>query len=129
MKRTPLVRKTPLVNRSQMRRGRAPRPFSPKKKEGVTDGVAQAVIRRSGGICERCKVKPGTQLHHRVTKGKARGGPHDEFNLCHLCHECHHVHAHGQLEHPWYVRGYFLGGKYVGRDQDYHLHYNGCPPT
>jgi 5-methylcytosine-specific restriction endonuclease McrA len=113
VKRTPLVRKTPMRSQSQLKRS--------KKKPGVTADVAQAVKRRSGGICERCRVAPGTELHHRVCR--SRGGPHDEFNLVDLCYDCHHVHAHGMLEHPWYVRGRFIRGEYRGKDESYQEHY------
>lgn len=120
MKRTPLRRKTPMRSQSQLRRTRI-KPYKPKKESRIPDAVGAAVKRRSRGICERCQIKPGTELHHRVTR--ARGGPHDEFNLVHLCSECHHVHAHGQLEHPWYVKGRFLRGKYLGEDKAYREHY------
>lgn len=123
MKRTPIVRKTPLrQGTTRMRRGRV-RPISERKAPGVSDEVAQEVIGRSRGICERCKKKPGTDLHHRVTR--ARGGPHDAFNLVHLCSECHHVWAHGQNEWPWLVPGSFLRGVYRGPDEAYQAQYPG----
>ena len=92
----------------------------------VTPDVALEVRARSHDICERCKVKPATDMHHKVTR--ARGGPGDAFNLAHLCSDCHHVHAHGHLEHPWYVEGYFIGGLYHGPDEAYQDHYPTPPP-
>lgn len=103
------------------RQKRIPPRSRSRPREGVTDEVAQEVIRRSGGICERCRVRPGTELHHRVTR--ARGGPHDAFNLAHLCGECHHVWAHGENEYPWLVPGYFIRGVYHGIDEAYRAQY------
>ena len=121
VKRAPIARKTPMRQAGgQMRRSRV-RPVSKRKAPGVTDAVAGEVIGRSGGICERCRREPGTELHHRVTRG--RGGPHDAFVLVHLCATCHHVHAHGQNEYPWMVPGYFIRGKYHGSDEGFRAEY------
>ena len=105
------MRRTPVnpVNRSRTN----PSDVSPE--------AALEVRARSRDICERCKVRPATDMHHRVTR--KRGGPGDVFNLAHLCSDCHHVWAHGHLEDPWYVRGYFLRGLYVGPDKSYRAHY------
>lgn len=102
-------------------RAKSPNRVVQENGSRVPQDVVDAVLRRSKGICERCTKRPGTDLHHRVTR--ARGGPDDAFNLVHLCSECHHVWAHGHNEWPWLVRGSFIRGVYVGPDESYQLQY------
>lgn len=44
---------------------------------------ALAVHARSRGMCERCYVRPATDIHHR--QFRSRGGTHDVWNLLDLC--------------------------------------------
>lgn len=113
---------------SRMKRTRV-KPVNPTRTNpgDVSPEVALEVRARSHDICERCKVRPATDMHHRVTR--SRGGPGDVFNLAHLCSECHHVHAHGELEYPWYVRGRFIRGQYQGPDATYRDHYGSAGLT
>jgi hypothetical protein len=46
-----------------------------------------AVPSRSGGICEFCRKRRASQMHHRVSRGV--GGPWSPENILHLCHLCH----------------------------------------
>lgn len=126
LRRTPLQRSTPLRSTKPIRRGgrlRAKSPHRVVEENGsrVPADVVDAVLRRSKGLCERCRKEPGTDLHHRLTR--ARGGPDDVFNLAHLCRKCHHVHAHGQNEHPWLIRGRIMHGVYTGPDDTYRDQY------
>lgn len=43
----------------------------------------EIVAGRSGGMCERCLVRPATEIHHR--RYLSRGGKHNVANLLHLC--------------------------------------------
>jgi hypothetical protein len=47
------------------------------------------VLERSGGVCERCLVRPASQIHHRCAR-QAGGSKHTSWinlasNLAHLC--------------------------------------------
>lgn len=56
---------------SNKRTGRMPKDHPEKVRE------------RSGGMCERCLVRPATEIHHR--RYLSRGGKHNLANLIHLC--------------------------------------------
>ena len=43
----------------------------------------EMVKARSKGMCERCLVRPATEIHHR--RYLSRGGRHNVANLLHLC--------------------------------------------
>lgn len=47
----------------------------------------EAVKERSQGVCERCKSKPASEVHHR--RLKKQGGADSERNLIALCTFCH----------------------------------------
>lgn len=72
MKRTPLKRKTPL---------------RPRNRNQIPWEIRQQVRNRSVMICEYCKSALGTQLHHKLPRG--RGGKHTLENLILLCSVCH----------------------------------------
>jgi hypothetical protein len=56
----------------------------------------EAVHRRSGGICERCKRNPGAAVHH-LTYARLFNEPLED--LWHLCHECHDfIHGRGDVD-------------------------------
>lgn len=46
-----------------------------------------AVHGRSGGICERCRMRRATDMHHRMSRGV--GGWWSPANIVHLCRYCH----------------------------------------
>lgn len=86
MKRTPLVRRTPL-KRSPVKRSRQ----SQKRKRpvGFTEETKASVRRRSGNRCEaRAEGCTGraTHFHHRKLR---RFGDHSEANCLHVCAWCH----------------------------------------
>lgn len=99
----------------------------PRMPSAVADDVTALAM----GRCERCwtlyrLVRSGTEIHHRITRSRARD-LHDRMNCVLLCTSCHHNHAHGGNEWPWMVGGYTLRGRYVGGDPTYHHVYNGQP--
>jgi hypothetical protein len=50
-----------------------------------------AVIRRSGGVCERCRRRPAEHVHHRLP-ARCFASPEDAHfpaNLRHVCRACH----------------------------------------
>ena len=55
---------------------------------GWTERTTRVAVReRSGGICERCGQKPGTDMHHR--KNRSQLGKWHPANIMHLCALCH----------------------------------------
>jgi HNH endonuclease len=55
--------------------------------------VAQIVLERAKGYCERCGISSGNlALHHR--KLKSRGGKDEVSNLVAVCHQCHNLGTH-----------------------------------
>ena len=59
---------------------------------GPTAAMRAAILRRSGGVCERCHARGGVDVHHRRARGAGGStapcinGP---ANLVHLCRPCH----------------------------------------
>jgi 5-methylcytosine-specific restriction endonuclease McrA len=52
--------------------------------------IANAVLQRAKGFCERCGVPShDLALHHR--KLKSRGGKDEVSNLVAICHKCHNM--------------------------------------
>ncbi len=51
----------------------------------------RAVLKRSGGVCERCKNSPGVHVHHRLPARyfERIEGAHFIDNLLHVCTACH----------------------------------------
>lgn len=83
MKRSPLKRKTRLTP------GKTPlKRLALKAKSHPTDPVSvAAIIVRSGGSCERCKSRAGSEPHH--IRARSQGRDDSPENLRWLCHECH----------------------------------------
>ena len=55
--------------------------------------IAEAVLGRSRGFCERCgKPSHDLALHHR--KLRSRGGKDSVTNLVAVCHKCHNLGTH-----------------------------------
>lgn len=54
----------------------------------------EMVRERSGGMCERCLVRPATEIHHR--RFLSRGGKHNVANLIHLCGHGNADGCHGE---------------------------------
>lgn len=46
-----------------------------------------AVHGRSGEICENCRQRRASEMHHRISRGV--GGRWSPANILHLCMECH----------------------------------------
>ncbi len=69
--------------------------------------VAEAVIARAGGYCDRCgEVLTGYHLHHR--KMKSQGGPDTVTNLMVVSPACHAwIHANPRES---YTRGWLIKG-------------------
>jgi 5-methylcytosine-specific restriction protein A len=58
----------------------------------VSKAVAEFIIDRARGRCERCRAKRGQEIHHRQPRGM--GGTRDPKlnmpeNLVFLCGDCH----------------------------------------
>jgi len=51
--------------------------------------IAQKVLKRAKGYCERCGKMTDLALHHR--KLKSRGGKDEVSNLVAICHPCHNL--------------------------------------
>lgn len=49
-----------------------------------------AVRVRSGGICERCTIRPATQCHHKTYERIGREELTDLIDLCRQCHRFEH---------------------------------------
>lgn len=50
------------------------------------------VLRRSGGVCERCRASMAVDVHHRRARGSGGStapGINSPANLVHLCRVCH----------------------------------------
>ena len=111
MKRTPLSRsKTPMRRGKGLRRGGRLRPVSARrrKRDSVYEAARQAVVRRSGGVCEAgsfdCTGRV-EQCHHRA--GRVGADPHRLDNLLGVCAACHRLcHAEPALafQMGWSVR-------------------------
>lgn len=68
--------------------------------------IRKRIRERSHGVCERCRSRPATVIHHRLRR--SHGGSDDEDNLMHLCSPCHS----GIHDHPAdsYRDGYLIRG-------------------
>lgn len=49
-----------------------------------------AVRERSGGICERCKIRPAVNVHHQTYERIGREELTDLIDLCRQCHDFEH---------------------------------------
>lgn len=57
---------------------------------GIKKEIAETVLTRSRGFCERCQSPShDLALHHR--KLKSRGGKDEVSNLVAICHKCHNL--------------------------------------
>ena len=74
--------------------------------------IAETVLARAKGFCERCGVPSyDLALHHR--KLKSRGGKDEVANLVAVCHQCHnlgtysiHLRPKEATEKGWMVSAY-----------------------
>ena len=61
-----------------------------KSGAGIKKEIAEMVLSRSRGFCERCQnPSHDLALHHR--KLKSRGGKDEVVNLVAVCHKCHNL--------------------------------------
>ena len=64
--------------------------------------VADLVVTRAGGVCERCRSRPAEQIHHRRPRGM--GGtkkPDVASNLVHICARCHREVERFRMQAIW----------------------------
>jgi hypothetical protein len=106
MKRTPLVRKTPL-KRSPVKRARQSQ--KRKRPTGFTEETKAQVRKRSANQCEvnseGCSHK-AAHFHHRQLR---RHGDHSETNCLHVCSWCHlRIHENPEISYVmgWMVQSY-----------------------
>jgi hypothetical protein len=90
--------------------------------------VVDAVIARSGGMCEvqtpRCRglslaKEAGEALHHR--KLRKQGGPHTVDNILHICHQAHiyiHNNPTESYENGWLIKSWDEITPYRGPTDD-----------
>lgn len=111
MKRTPLVRRTPL-KRSPLRRARQSQ--KRKRPTGFTEGTKALVRRRSANQCEArseaCTHK-AAHFHHRKLR---RFGDHSEENCLHVCSACHlRIHDNPEIAYVmgWMVQSFRESGE------------------
>jgi len=79
--------------------------------------------------CALCGER-ASNWHEKLPR--SRGGKRDSFNAVPLCGSGT-TGCHGWVEanpaaaeaEGWWVRGWFLHGRYVGPDEDYQRYYNG----
>lgn len=55
------------------------------ERYGITAPQLEQLVKRSGGMCELCKVKPWSDIDHDHGDGRVRG------LLCHKCNVSLHV--------------------------------------
>ena len=86
----------------------------------VSTWVRGLVNKRSGGVCERCGIKPATNIHHRRARGMGgtRRDIHSAEWLLHLCGTgttgCHgYIEAHPEIS---YSKGWTLRQNRRARD-------------
>ena len=60
---------------------------------GRWDVFRRAMIRRSGGVCERCGIHGRLEMHH-MTPLSDGGACYDPENVEVLCRRCHIEHHH-----------------------------------
>ncbi len=84
-------------------------------KSGIPEGVRREVYGRSGGICERCRKRRATVLHHRLPQ--SAGGPDTPDNMVDLCEPCHtgpdgvHRNPARSYEEGWLISRYAQGNR------------------
>lgn len=79
---------------------------------GMNEKLARAIVsERSGGLCERCGLRPATNVHHR--KNRSQGGTWSPDNLLHLdgsgttgCHGWIGANVKLSYDHGWLVKSF-----------------------
>ena len=51
----------------------------------------QLVLQRAGGLCEGCRERPATQVHHTTYRTYNRAGREMCFELVAICDDCHRL--------------------------------------
>lgn len=64
------------------------------KSTSIPQSARNAVVDRSGGVCEGCGESRATNIHHR--KYRSRGGTHEVHNLVALCGSGNTSGCHGR---------------------------------
>ena len=92
MKRSPLIRRTPLRSHSELKRSGVPLPkraaAKPLKDGEFSEAEGRRVVYgRSNGVCEKCGQHRATEWHHRRNRSlMGQWNPANGFHLCHWCH-------------------------------------------
>ena len=77
---------------------------------GFSSATRRLILDRSGGVCERCGVRPVEALHHRRPRGMSgsrRADTNTPANCLASCNECHlYIESNRTeaLEMGWLVR-------------------------
>lgn len=108
MKRSPLVRKTPLKRGTVQLARAALRPRSSKRAAEMVDRRALvARVLSAHPVCERCDAARSTDVHEPHTR--ARGGsitdPSNVRAVCRACHDWIHAHPAQAAAEGWLKRG------------------------
>jgi 5-methylcytosine-specific restriction endonuclease McrA len=103
MKRTPLKRGSSQLKRSPMKQGLGKKASRDKSEMA---GAKPAVLARSKGLCERCRSRPGTELHHRLPRRFGNNSPECLVSLCHDCHQFVTVNPAYAYETGWLIHGW-----------------------
>jgi len=89
-----------------------------KRRPSIEERAPEAaaiVHTRSGGICERCRKRRATVLHHRLPQ--SAGGPDTPDNMVDLCEPCHtgpdgvHRNPARSYEEGWLISRYAQGNR------------------
>lgn len=107
MRRTPLVRKTPLARGAVRLARRAIKPRSSKRDAEMVERRALVVdVLTARPVCERCKAARSTDVHEVVTRGRG-GSILDRENvraICRACHDWTHSHPTEASQEGWLRR-------------------------
>lgn len=95
---TGMTRSTRLASRGPVKTRRAP------ALNAAERAVRDMVIARSGGRCELCGLKPGTDFSHRWRDGQS--GPYVASNglwADRQCHDAAHLYPAAAKAHGWFI--------------------------
>lgn len=107
MKRTALVRRTPMKPGKPLRPGGRLKPVGRRgRRLAAGDARARQQARANAkGICLRCNL-PGSDHHHWVRRG-IESVRHHPWNQCFLCRPCHDYFRDNPEEERQFIRNCF----------------------
>ena len=88
-------RYNPIVMSRKSEREKQRRIRNRRKRYEFTQGTKNEAVRRSGGMCESCGERPGSEWHHKISVARAiaLGLDPDDIrsieNCLFVCHQCH----------------------------------------